>query len=83
MSMYELKEAIEKSCSDFRVIHQRKCKEWKRRFSSHLASDALLMDIGYKHLHSVNYYNSHAHGYEWSGILVGLVGFGMVLIGYV
>jgi hypothetical protein len=27
MSMYELKEAIEKSCSDLRVIHQRKCKE--------------------------------------------------------
>jgi hypothetical protein len=36
---------------------------------------SLLMAIGYKPLQSVNYYDSHAHGYEWSGVLAGLVGF--------
>jgi hypothetical protein len=33
------------------------------------------VNTGYKHLQSVNYHDSHAHGYERSGVLVGLVGF--------
>jgi hypothetical protein len=41
------------------------------------------MGTGYKHLQSVNYHDSRAHGYERSGVLVGLVGFGMVWPGYV
>jgi hypothetical protein len=41
------------------------------------------MGIGHKPLQSINYYNNHAHGYKWSGILAGLVGFGMVLVGCV
>jgi hypothetical protein len=45
--------------------------------------ESLLVGIGYKPLQSVNYHDSRAHGYEWSGVLTGLVGFGMVLIGYV
>jgi hypothetical protein len=39
---------------------------------------SLLMGIGYKPLHSVNYHDSHAHSYKQSGILTGLVGFRMV-----
>jgi hypothetical protein len=39
--------------------------------------------IGYKPLQGVNYHDSHAHSYEQSGVLTGLVGFGMVWIGYV
>jgi hypothetical protein len=38
---------------------------------------------GYKALQSVNYHNSRAHGYEQSGVLTGLVDFGMVWIDYV
>jgi hypothetical protein len=38
---------------------------------------------GYKPLQSVNYHDSHTHGYERSGVLAGLVGFGMVWIDYV
>jgi hypothetical protein len=38
---------------------------------------------GYKSLQSVNYHDNHALGYEWSGVLTGLVGFKMVWIGYV
>jgi hypothetical protein len=45
--------------------------------------ESLLVGIGYKPLQSVNYHDSHAHSYEWSGVLRGLVGFGMVWIGYV
>jgi hypothetical protein len=45
--------------------------------------ESLLVDTGYKSLQSVNHHDSRAHGYEWSGILTGLVGFGMVWIGYV
>jgi hypothetical protein len=41
------------------------------------------MGTGYKHLQSVNYHDSRAHGYERSGVVVGLVGFGMVWPGYV
>jgi hypothetical protein len=36
---------------------------------------------GYKPLQGVNYHDSCAHSYERSGVLVGLVGFGMVWIG--
>jgi hypothetical protein len=41
------------------------------------------VDTGYKPLQSVNNHDSCAHGYEWSGILIGLVGFGMVWFGLV
>jgi hypothetical protein len=34
-------------------------------------------------MQSVNCYNNRAHGYEWSGIHVVFVGFGMILVGYV
>jgi hypothetical protein len=44
---------------------------------------SLLVGKGYKPLQSVNYHDSHAHGYEWSGVLTRLVGFMMVWIGYV
>jgi hypothetical protein len=44
---------------------------------------SLLMGIGYKPLQSVNYHDIHAHGYKRSGVFAGLVGFGMVWIGYV
>jgi hypothetical protein len=44
---------------------------------------SLLVSAGYKPLQSVNYHDSHAHGYERSGVLTGLVVFGMVWIGYV
>jgi hypothetical protein len=44
--------------------------------------ESLLVGIGYKPLHSVNYHDSRAHGYERFGVLAGLVGFGMVCIGY-
>jgi hypothetical protein len=39
--------------------------------------------IGYKPLQSVNYHDSRALSYEWSGVLTGLAGFEMVWIGYV
>jgi hypothetical protein len=41
------------------------------------------MGTGYKPLQSVNYLDSCALGYERSGVFAGLVGFGMVWIGYV
>jgi hypothetical protein len=44
---------------------------------------SLLMGTGYKPLQSVNYYDSRAHGYKRSRVLIGLVGCGMVYIGYV
>jgi hypothetical protein len=43
--------------------------------------ESLFVGTGYKPLQSVNYHDSNAHGYEWSGVLVGLVDFGMVWIG--
>jgi hypothetical protein len=42
---------------------------------------SLLMGIRYKHVQSVNYHDSHAHGYERSGVHTRLVGFGMIWIG--
>jgi hypothetical protein len=44
---------------------------------------SILVVIGYKPLQSVNYHDSRAHGYECSGVLVGLVGFEMDWIVYV
>jgi hypothetical protein len=41
------------------------------------------MGTRYKPLHSVNYHDSRAHGYERSGVLARIVGFGMVWFGYV
>jgi hypothetical protein len=87
--MYKLKEVMEKICSDLLASHQRKCVcaladmvTW--RFSSRRkVMKSLLMGAGYKPLQSVNYHDSHAHGYERSGVLTGLVVFGMVWIGYV
>jgi hypothetical protein len=45
--------------------------------------ESLLMGTGYKPLQSVNYHDTCALVYEWSGVLTGLVGFEMVWIGYV
>jgi hypothetical protein len=89
VGMYKLKEAMEMFCSDLLASHRRKCDcalavmaTW--RFSSRRkVMKSLLVGIGYKYLQSVNYHDSRAHDYEWSGILTGLVGFGMVLVGYV
>jgi hypothetical protein len=89
VGMYKLKEAMKKFCSDLLAAHQRKCVcalagMATQRFSSHWkVMESLLMGTGYKHLQSVNYHDSRAHGYERSGVLVGLVGFGMVWPGYV
>jgi hypothetical protein len=44
--------------------------------------ESLLIGIEYKPLQSVNDHDNRAHGYERSGVLAGLVGFGMVWIGY-
>jgi hypothetical protein len=89
VGMYKLKEAMEEFCSDILAAHQRKCvcalagmATW--RFSSHRkVMESLPMGTRYKPLQSVNYHDSRAHGYERSGILAGLVGFGMVWIGLV
>jgi hypothetical protein len=75
MGMYKLKEAMEKFCSDLLASHQRKCdcalagmETW--RFSSlRKVMESLLVSTGYKPLQSVNYHDSHAHGYERSGVL--------------
>jgi hypothetical protein len=89
VGMYKPKEAIEKFCSDPLASHQRKCDcalagmaTW-RFFSHRKVMESLLMGTGYKPLQSVNYHDSHALCYEWSGVLTGLVGFEMVWIGYV
>jgi hypothetical protein len=89
VGMYKLMEAIEKFCSDLLVSHRRKCDcalagmtTWMF-FSHRKVMESLLMGTGYKPLQSVNYHDSHALGYEWSGVLKGLVGFEMVWIGYV
>jgi hypothetical protein len=44
--------------------------------------ESLLLGTGYKPLQRVNYHDSCAHDYERSGVLTGLVDFGMVWIGY-
>jgi hypothetical protein len=89
MGMYKLKESMEKFCSDLLVAHKRKCvcalagmATW--RFSSRRkVMESLLMGTEYKPLQSINYHDSCAHGYEQSGVLARLVGFGMAWIGYV
>jgi hypothetical protein len=89
VGMYKLKEAIEKFCSDLLASHRRKCDyalagmaTW-RFFSNRNVMESLLMDTRYKPLQSVKYHDSHALGYERSGVLTRLVGFEMVWIGYV
>jgi hypothetical protein len=88
VSMYKVKEAIKKLCSDLLAAHQKKCVcalagmvTWKF-FSHRKVIESLLVGIWYKPLQSVNYHDSRAHGYEWSGVLTILVCFGMVWIGY-
>jgi hypothetical protein len=87
--MYKLKKAIENFCSDLLASHRRKCDcalagmaTW-RLFSRRKVMESLLVGIGYKPLKSVNYHDSRALSYERSGVLIGLVGFEMVWIGYV
>jgi hypothetical protein len=89
VGMYKLKEAIEKFCIDLLASHRRKCDcalagmaTW-RFFSCRKVMESLLVGTGYKPLQSVNYHDSHALGYERSGVLTRLLGFGMVWIGYV
>jgi hypothetical protein len=75
VGMYKLKEAMEKFYIDLLASHQRKCDcalagvaIW--RFSSRQkVMELLLVGIGYKPLQSLNYYDSRAHSYEWSGVL--------------
>jgi hypothetical protein len=89
VGMYKLKKVMEEFCSDLLAAQQRMCvcalagmPTW--RFSSHRkVMESLLVGTGYKPLQSVNCHDSCAHGYERSVILTGLVGFGMVWIGYV
>jgi hypothetical protein len=87
--MYKLTEAIEKFCSDLLASNRRKCDcalagmvTW-RFFIHRKVMESLLMGIGYKPLQSVNYYDSHALGFERSRVLTELVGFEMVWIYYV
>jgi hypothetical protein len=89
VGMYKLKEGMEKFCSDLLASHPRKCDNalvgmatW-RFFSCRKVMESLLVGAGYKPLQSVNYHDSRGHGYERSRVLVGLVDFGMVWIGYV
>jgi hypothetical protein len=89
VGLYKLKEAIEKFCSDLLASHRRKCDcasadmaTW-RFFSLRNLMESLLMGSRYKPLHSVNYHDSLALGYERSRVLTGLVGFEIVWIGYV
>jgi hypothetical protein len=84
VGIYKLKEAMEIFCSDLLAAHQRKCvcalagmATW-RFFSCWKVMESLLMGTGYKPLRSVNYHDSHTHGYERSGVLIGLVSFGMI-----
>jgi hypothetical protein len=75
VDMYKLKESMEEFCSDLLASHQRKCEcalagmaTW--RFSSRRkVMESLLVGTGYKPLHSVNYHDNRAHGYEQSGVL--------------
>jgi hypothetical protein len=87
VGMYKLKEAMEKFCSDLLASHQKKydcalagMATW-RFFSRWKVMESLLVGTGYKPLQSVNYHDSRVHGYEQSGVLIGLVGFGRVQIG--
>jgi hypothetical protein len=87
--MYKLKEVIQKFCSDLLASHRRKCvcalasmAIW-RFFSRQKVIESLLVGTGYKPLQSVNNHDSRALGYERSRVLIGLVGFEMVWIGYV
>jgi hypothetical protein len=87
VGMYKMKETIERFCSDLLASHRRKCDcalagmaTW-RFFSRRKVMESLLLGTGYKPLQSVNYHDSRALGYERSGVLTGLVGFGMVWIG--
>jgi hypothetical protein len=68
--MYKLKEAMEKFCSDLLASHQRKCDcalagmaTWRFSYRRKVM-ESLLVGTGYKPLQSVNYHDSHAHGYE-------------------
>jgi hypothetical protein len=89
VGVYKLKEAMEKFCNDLLDSHQRKYEyalagmaAW--RFSSRRkVMGSLLVGTWYKPLQSINYHDNRAHGYEWSGLLTGLVGFEMVWICYV
>jgi hypothetical protein len=54
-----------------------------RLFSRRKVLESLLVGTGYKPLQSLNYHDSRALSYEHSGVLTGLVGFGMIWIGYV
>jgi hypothetical protein len=89
VGMYKLKESMEEFCSDLQAAHQWKCvcalvgmTTW--RFYSHRkVMKSLLVGIGYKLLQSVNYHDSRVHGYQRSRIFIGLVGFGMVWLGYI
>jgi hypothetical protein len=78
VGMYKLKEAIEKFCSDLLASHRRKCDcalagmaTW-RFFSCRKGMESLLVGTGYKPLQRehVNYHDSRALGYEWSGVLL-------------
>jgi hypothetical protein len=89
VGMYKLRKTMKEFYSDLLAAHQRKCiytlagmATWTF-FSRQKVMKSLLVLTGYKSLQSVNCHDSHAHGYERSGILAGLVSFGMVWIGYV
>jgi hypothetical protein len=89
MDMYKMKEAMEEFCSDLLTAHQWMCvcaltgmATW-RFFSRRKVMKSLLVSTWYKPLQSINYHDSRAHGYERSVILIGLVSFRMVWIGYV
>jgi hypothetical protein len=89
VGMYKPREATKKFYSDLLTSHQRKrgcvlagMATW-RFFSHRKMMESLLMGTWYKPLLGVNYHDNHAHGYERSGVLARLVGFGMVWICYV
>jgi hypothetical protein len=78
--MYMLKEAMDMFCRDLLASHQRKCEyalaglaPW-RFFSHQKVVESLLVGTWYKPLQNVSYHDSCSHGYEWSGVPVGLVG---------
>jgi hypothetical protein len=75
VGMYKRKEAMEKFCSDLLASQQRKCDcalagmaTW--RFSNcRKVMESLLVGTAYKPLQSINYHDSHAHGYKQSRVL--------------
>jgi hypothetical protein len=80
---------MERFCSDHLASNQRKCDcaltgmaTW-RFFSRRKEMESLLVGTEYKPLQRVNYHDSHAHDYERYVVPAGLVGFGMIWIGYV